>query len=206
MKNFVNNLNNKLNSNKTSLGVLIMLICFQMNISAQNSDTTKYKNEFRIGLIQPLYFGAAYFSYERYFDNKNSFVGSFDITSIKSQSQEVFGYMVELQYRYYLLNLDKWPEYKKHWEGYIAPSIKIRNKELIYPNDKSQIKSYGFSFVMGVKYIVFGRATIDVNAGLQIKHSNIFTQRQYHNYDYSIFSDGYTGIAPYGNITIGFKF
>jgi len=47
---------------------------------------------------------------------------------------------------------------------------------------------------------------LDVNFGAGYKSSVIGTDRLAHSYDDNIFSPGYTGIGPAGNITFGIKF
>ncbi|MCF8297473.1 MAG: hypothetical protein K9J13_08035 [Saprospiraceae bacterium] len=190
---------------------LLIFILLQLNLNAQ-----EYKNEIHLGTYHYA-FGSPQISYERYFNkNKNSVVGIFDYINSKNSEVDKSGYLIGLQYRFYLLKNNSGERLYKNIEAYVTPGIKYRNIHIVetkyrYPNIVTDrftydIETYGLELLMGLKGILFNCLTVDFSGGILIVKSEVDTERDRHNFSNDFISPGFTGIGPGGNITLGFKF
>ncbi len=186
--------------------LLIFVLTFYniQNNSAQNEPAV-YKNEIRMGPFQLLRNGM-HLSYEKYYNNV-SYVIIGELTFNKQSGKEITGFLTELQYRNYIIPLNDFNEFGLMREGiYVGPAIKFRYKEIDKNQYNDKIYSLGFNLLVGCKYSVLERLTLDVNVGGSFIFSEIETERIDHDYDLNMYSPGYSGIAPTANVTCGFKF
>ncbi len=166
----------------------------------------KYGNELRLGIAQ-LFFGKMHLNYEAYTKRSNSLTFVFEATYNKKKEKQITGFLIELQPRIYILKyeLDELSDFTI--EGfYFSPAVKYGSKNIVDPDYDDKITSYGASLILGIKNNILTRLTLDINAGCGFTVSSIETQRISHDYNLSVFSRGYTGFAPIGNVTLGFKF
>ncbi|NOZ46973.1 MAG: hypothetical protein GXO79_09355 [Chlorobi bacterium] len=185
--------------------ILISNLILSINYSHAQNSGNLYKNEVRMGIWQ-LFKGGLHLSYERYF-NSNSIVITNEITLIDNSKKSITGYFTQLQYRFYLLQGDGIPFLNLTNEGfYAAPAIKYRYKRIIEDGYDDIINTVGLNLVMGLKYSIIERISLDINFGGTIVKSVIQTDRINNDYQNTMFSEGYTGVAPVGNITIGIRF
>ena len=183
--------------------LLIVLGLIIQTLTAQEEKV--YKNSFRLGIV-PIVRGAFQLNYERDF-SKSSVVVIAEITELNVNDKKISGQMGELQYRFFIsqnpgseligLSRDVF---------YMAPFAAYRLKNIKEDGFDSDINTLSYGLVFGFRYSNQDRIVLDFNLGAGMKHSDIETDNTYHDYDNNIFSPGYTGISPAGNITFGIKF
>ena len=187
--------------------VIIILFCFNVKLEAQTEDTIIYKNEFRFGVYQS-FLGASHINYERFLENnKSSFVGIFELIYNERQDINTYGYMCGLQYRYYLFTKISSISDVEIFKGYVSPCVKYREMQLIGNNYNDHIKSAGYEFLFGLKYLRFHRIIVDMNFGISVKDATVYAKTNPNKYThiYGI-GYGYSGVSLTANITCGFNF
>ncbi len=177
------------------------------------------KNELRVGFID--FFNSEFLlSYEHLFNNNTGLVVNGGIILKQTSSEDKIGGEGELQYRIYMR-----PNYKKEpgfsFNGiYTGPYIfykyldkTTRYYDWIYSTNggsygvnsynNSNYSTIGAGVLVGMKFIIAHRISIDLNLGGGIKYTDTHPKTQN---SYNIFSDSYTGIAPRGKLTLGLRF
>jgi hypothetical protein len=188
-------------------GILI-LVCFLIVPALIRSQIPelKYRNELRLGIAQ-LFFGKMHLNYEGYTKRSNSITFVIEATYNKKKEKEITGFLIEMQPRIYILKyeINEFSDFAI--EGfYFSPAVKYGSKKIVDSDYHDEITSYGASLILGIKNNILTRLTLDINAGCGFTVSDIETQRISHDYNLNVFSRGYTGFAPIGNVTFGFKF
>lgn len=186
--------------------ILVCLIIGLVSIHSQQVPELKYKNELRLGVVQ-IFFSTMHLNYEVYTKKYNSVSFVIEATYNKKKDNEITGIYTEIQPRIYILKygIDEFTDFSI--EGiYFSPAIKLGSKKIVDSEYKDQIIRYGINLTLGIKSNILSRLTLDINAGCGFTESDISTQRASHDYDLNVFSRGYSGFAPVGNITFGFKF
>lgn len=188
-----------------SILTLVCLLIIPALIRSQTADL-KYRNELRMGIAQ-LFFSKMHLNYEVYTKKSNSLAFVIEATYNKKKEKEITGFLVEMQPRIYILKygIDEFRDFAI--EGfYVSPTVKYGSKNIIESDYDDKITSYGASLILGIKNNILTRLTLDINAGCGFKVSSVETQRASHDYNLTVFSRGYTGFEPIGNVTVGFKF
>ena len=173
-----------------------------------NSQTPElnYNNEFRLGIWQ-LFFGRMNLNYERYSKKGNSTAFIVEVVYNKNNEKETTGYMFELQPRINILNFNTDEYLDFTVQGiYVAPAIKYGYRNITDSDYNDEITKYGLNLILGIKFSMLSRLTLDICSGGGFTVSEIETQRTSNEYNNSVFSTGYSGISPVLNITFGFKF
>ncbi len=135
------------------------------------------------------------------------------------------GVLGELQYRYYLMhNGHKSTNHPFNIALYAAPYVYVKQlydespefyvnviyHDQFYPyqpvNSDITYNSVGFGIYSGVKGVIFERLTIDLFLGGGLDLTYFDTDNNMDNVTFDIFEEGYSGIIPRGNLSIGFLF
>jgi hypothetical protein len=186
--------------------VLICLMIITISSHSQQLPELKYKNELRLGIVQ-IFFGTMHLNYEIYTENYNSVSLVIEATYNKKKDNEVTGIYAEIQPRIYILKygIDEFSDFSI--EGiYFSPAVKYGSKKIVDNEYDDSIDRFGVNLILGIKNNILSRLSLDINAGCGFTKSDIHTKRASHEYDLNVFSRGYTGFTPVGNITFGFKF
>ena len=185
------------------IAVIIIIFCLGFTANAQKLNDSVLHDEIRIGPFE-IFFKGLEISYEKLFSEHSSIVFDSEIILDKTTS-----YLVEIQFRRYLLNFNDPTQSRLNY--YVCPSFRYRFYELLnskngitYPGNDF-IKCYSYSFNFGLKHFIGKSLTLDLNAGIGPKYSDIKDNSPM-NSDYTnTFSLGYRGLAPVFNFTIGFR-
>ena len=186
--------------------VLIWLMIIAIPSHSQQFPELKYKNELRFGIVQ-IFFGTMHLNYEIYTENYNSVSFVIEATYNKKKDNEVTGIYAEIQPRIYILKygINEFSDFSI--EGiYFSPAVKYGSKKIVDDEYDDTIDRFGVNLILGVKNNILSRLSLDINAGCGFTKSDIQTERTSHEYDLNVFSRGYSGFTPVGNITFGFKF
>jgi hypothetical protein len=184
----------------------IVLLCISPVLTSQEvqPEVNTYSNEFRVGFFQ-FFRNTFYLGYERMFNNKGIVING-GITLYKDVD-EVYGGQGEFQYRFYTHSFSKEISNIKLENIYLAPYAKYRYLSIQPAEDEDEIYNVtGGGILFGSKIVILNRLTIDVNLGGGIQYSFDEKGDISEGDNEGIFSPGYTGVAPTGNITFGVRF
>lgn len=191
---------------KISILILLAIFC---KVSYSQEETPNYKNELRYELFQ-MFKNCIMIGYERTINDKSSVQISAGAILKQTDSEKKNGGLVELQYR---LNRKV-----KNVQAYAGPFLRYRYLDatstsyfyytnVMYNNySYYDSKLYHFStlstgVLVGIKFSLFKNIIVDTNFGSGIKFTDTNGYRTS-----TILDDAYTGVAPFGSISLGYKF
>ena len=185
-----------------------------------------FKNDFKVGVFS--FINSTFdLNYERMVAENKSLVLRGTVKWLDNGWEKEIGGMGELQYRYYLIQFGKNENYPFKIGFYAAPyafikTLQDNNAEIgyygeiyndqlgiyePYSYDVKEINyiSYGAGIYGGIKALIMKKITMDFTVGGGLKISEHDSDLPEH-YSWTIFEDGYSGIVPRANFTLGFLF
>ncbi len=179
------------------------------------------KNELRVGFFD--FFNSEFLlSYEHLFNNNTGVVVNGGMILKQTSSEDKIGGEGELQYRLYMR-----PNYRREpgfsFNGiYTGPYVFYRYLDktttstrynydyntgyqtVVTTVESANYSTIGAGVLVGMKFIIAHRISIDMNVGGGLKYTDIHPETSKVSSD--IFSDGYTGVAPRAKLTFGLRF
>ncbi len=195
--------------------VIATNLCYSQESDSNEKTAQDYSDCLRMNLL-PLFRGGFQLSYEKLFEDV-SFCVSGELNAINIDDRKVSGGMGELQVR--VLVYDKESDafvFSNRNIFYMAPFVSYRYKQIkddyyYYPYDETEtytdkIRSYMLGLLFGLNFISDDRVNVDLNLGAAIRNSSISAASEYHDYENTIFSPGYSGVLPIANLSFGIVF
>lgn len=195
--------------------IIILAILLWKPTFSQETEKTDYKNEIGVGFFQ-FFVNTFYMGYEHFF-NSSSIVINGGFTLYEDYYEEAIGGSAEVQYRFYSrwanekisflqidgLYLSPYANYKyidltEYEEEWVGQTYHTTKKHHIYP-------SLGGGVLIGIKFFIVERLTVDFNLGGGVKYTFKEEERDL-DYSYSLADPGYTGILPKANLVFGIRF
>jgi hypothetical protein len=211
-------INLKFNTMKNLLLLFAFLVPGSFYITHAQLDDFENKNDFRVGIFS-MVVSTIDLQYERLLAPDKSINLKGAVKYKDNGYDKEIGLMGELQFRYYLLTNTRSGYYPFDMGLYAAPYGFFKVLEDDQPDiysyfdevhqnwvefsDPVRYESYGFGVYAGFKGVMFKKLTVDLNfgGGLKITESNAPN-----NYSYDVFDDGFSGVVPRGNFSVGFLF
>ena len=196
---------------------ILIIILFISKINCQDDNSSVfYRNEIRTGIFQ-FFLNTFYLEYEHFISENSSFVISGGITLKKDSYEEVYGGEGGAQFRMYSNNIIRGFDFSNTQGLYFAPFLKYRYLDVtdIDGAEFSNIwedgpfmniyNTIGGGVLVGVKFFVLERVSIDLNVGGKIQYT-LTKNDHVPDYGYEVFGIAYTGVSPSANLTFGMKF
>ncbi len=196
---------------------ILIIILFTLHINGQDDNSAVfYSNEIRTGIFQ-FFLNTFYLEYEHFVSENASYVVLGGMTLKKDSYEEVYGGEGGAQFRIYSNNIIGGFDFSNTQGIYFAPFLKYRYLDVTDIDGaefsstwedgpfKNVYNTLGGGVLIGVKFFVLERVSIDINVGGKIQYT--FTENdQVPDYAYEVFGIAYTGVSPAGNLTFGIKF